>query len=136
MAAALMRRALDKRGRSDIIVYSAGLAAYGEPVSRNALAAVTELDAGLGASLAGHISRQVTPEMVKQADYIGVMNQNHASAVILLGADPAKVTVLSEKSGGIPDPYGGNPEVYREARNALEKAIEAFADKITNSAGR
>ena len=134
MAAALMRRALDKRGRPDIMVTSAGLAAYRQPVSQNALAAITELDADLGAALSGHVSRSVNPEILKQADYIGVMSRNHASSCILLGADPEKITVLAGENGaGIPDPYGGSLETYRATRNALEKAVDAFADKIVKT---
>lgn len=134
MAALLMRRALDKRGRPDIIVESAGLAAHHEPASRNAIAAMAEIDREYGAQLSLHESRQATPEMLKNADCVAVMNRNHAATAIIMGADPLKVHVLSAgDTEGIPDPYGGSLEVYREAREALETAVETLADQLLDS---
>lgn len=121
MAAALMRRALDKRGRSDIIVESAGLAASGQSASENAVAAMAELSVDISA----HRSRPVTPELLRQADLIAVMSPSHAMAAVSMGADPSRIRVLD-----IPDPYGGNLALYRRTRDALERAAEALADAI------
>lgn len=85
MAAALMRRALDKRGRSDIIVESAGLAADGSPASGNAVAAMAEQ----GVDLSAHRSRPATPALLRQADILAVMSPSHAMAAVSMGADPA-----------------------------------------------
>lgn len=134
MAALLMRGALDKRGRSDIIVASAGLAAHGEPASRNAIAAMAELNTDYGTKLSLHESRQATPEMLKAVDCIAVMSRNHAATAIIMGADATKVHVLSAgEQEGITDPYGGSLEIYRQTRDMLEKAVEALADEITGS---
>lgn len=133
MAALLMRRVLDKRGRPDIMVESAGLAAHHEPASRNAIAAMAEVDKEYGAQLSLHESRQATPEMLKDADCIAVMNRNHAATAVIMGADPLKVHILSAgDEEGIPDPYGGSLENYRQTRDALEKAVEALADQLLN----
>lgn len=106
MAAALMRRELDKRGRTDIIIESAGLAAFGEPASRNAVDTVAELDEKYAAPLKDHISRSVTAEQIEEADLIAVMSDSHAAAVIERGADPEKVSVLGA-DGGSPTPSAG-----------------------------
>ena len=131
MAAALMKRELDKRGRADIIVESAGLAADGSTVSRNAVAVMTELDADLGRKLSSHLSRMVTHEQLANADSIAVMNSSHAQLAIMLGADPGKISILSAGGGaGIADPFGGGLDVYRRTREELSAAVETLADSI------
>ena len=121
MAAALLRRALDKRGRSDIMVESAGLAADGSPASENAVSAMREW----GLDLSGHLSRPVTPALLKEADVIAVMSPSHALGALSLGAAPEKLRVLQ-----IPDPYGGDLEAYRRTRGALEQAAQALAEEL------
>ncbi|HJD23805.1 MAG TPA: low molecular weight phosphatase family protein [Firmicutes bacterium] len=121
MAAALMRRALDKRGRSDIIVESAGLAADGSPASANAVEALREWSL----DIAGHVSRPATPELLRRADVIAVMSPAHAMGALSLGASPEKLRVLQ-----IPDPYGGDLETYRRTRDALEQAVQALAEEL------
>lgn len=121
MAAALMRRALDKRGRSDIIVESAGLAADGSPASGNAVEAMREWSL----DITGHRSRPVTPELLRRADVVAVMSPSHAMGVLSLGAAPEKLRVLH-----IPDPYGGDLETYRRTRDALEQAAESLAAEL------
>ncbi len=121
MAAALMRRALDKRGRSDIIVESAGLAADGSPASANAVEALREWSL----DIAGHVSRPVTPELLRRADVIAAMSPSHAMGALSLGASPEKLRVLQ-----IPDPYGGDLATYRRTRDALEQAVQALAEEL------
>ena len=102
MAAALMRRRLDRAGAGDIIVDSAGLAAGGETVTPEAAAAMEEI----GLPIAGRRSRPLTAALCREADIIR-----------LLG-------------GGIPDPYGGNAALYRQTRDALERAVDALAEEL------
>jgi protein-tyrosine-phosphatase len=131
MAAALMRRELDKRGRDDIIIDSAGLAAYGQPASSNAVAVIQELDENYAQPLVNHKSSMVTTEMLEQSDVIAVMTGSHAHAVIELGANPDRVHILSDFGNqGIGDPYGGDISVYRQTRDQLEKAIKNLADTL------
>ncbi len=131
MAAALMRRALDKCGREDIIVKSAGLAATGTPASTNAIAAMSEIDKALGIQLAAHISQPATPELLREADVIAVMSASHARAALLMGVDADRVRILSVDGGeGIADPYGGNLECYRQTRDELDRAVQTLAQEI------
>ena len=69
MAAALMRRRLDRAGAGDIIVDSAGLAAGGETVTPEAAAAMEEI----GLHIAGRRSRPLTAALCREADIIAVM---------------------------------------------------------------
>lgn len=121
MAAALMRRRLEEEGIAGR-VESAGLAAYGEPASPGAAAVLAEW----GLDLGGHRSRQVDAALCRGADLVAVMTPAHKQRLCLLGADPAKITVLGEEEGGIPDPFGGDLAVYRAARDAIERAIRAL----------
>ncbi|HHV50733.1 MAG TPA: low molecular weight phosphatase family protein [Clostridiales bacterium] len=135
MAAVLMRRELDKRGREDIIIDSAGLAAFGQPASPNAIAVIRELDERYSKLLENHKSSMVTREMLDQSDVIAVMSNSHARGVIALGADPGRVHILSADGfQGIEDPFGGDIEVYRRTRDQLEKAVKNLADAIFKNA--
>ena len=129
MAAALMRRALDKRGRADIIVESAGFAACSEPASPHAVEAMAEY----GIDLSAHRSRRATEEMLRGAELVAVMSPSHAFAALSLGADPAKIRVLAADEGGVADPYGGDLAVYRCVRDQLEREIERLAAELTGA---
>ena len=85
-----MRRELDKRGVGNIIIDSAGLAAFGQPASPNAVAAIEELGGGYSQILKEHRSSTVTREMLEQSDIIAVMSDSHAKAVIGLGVPTPK----------------------------------------------
>ena len=119
MAAALLRRRLDRAGAGDIIVDSAGLAAGGETVTPEAAAAMEEI----GLPIAGRRSRPLTAALCREADIIAVMTPGHAAALAAYGAPPEKIRLLG---GGIPDPYGGNAALYRQTRDALELAVDAL----------
>jgi len=115
MAAALLARAAEARGLA-VQVQSAGLAADGSP----AAAPAVEVMAGWGVDLSAHRSRTITPDLCDRADVIAVMSLQHKRFLEIQGVDPRKIIVLG---GGIPDPYGGLAEVYRETRDRLADAV-------------
>ena len=118
MAAALLRRALDKRGREDILVESAGLAAGATaPASEYALAAAAEI----GLDLSGHLSRPFTPALAAGAARIVAMTAGHAAVLTGRFAVPPERVIVP--SGGIPDPFGGTLADYRRTRDTLAAAI-------------
>ncbi len=121
MAAALMQRRMEREGISGT-AESAGLAADGGPASPGALAALAEW----GMDLSAHRSRQVTAALCRRADLVAVMSPRHAQALRALGVPSAKIVVLAQETGGIPDPYGGDAETYRRTRDALESAVQAL----------
>lgn len=123
MAAALMRRRLDAAKAGDIRVDSAGLAAGGEPVTPEAAAVLKEI----GIDIAGQRSKLLTRTLCQQADIIAVMTPAHARALAAYGVEPEKIRVLGE---GIPDPYGGNTDIYRQTRAVLEQAVEGLVQDI------
>ena len=124
MAEALARHLLDKMGRDDIIVESAGIFASGEAVT----AAAVEVMAEMGVDLQGRRSRQLTDEICRQADCIAVMTPSHAAILeSQYKVSPEKIRLLGE---GIPDPFGGNHALYRQTREALQQAISALLETL------
>jgi len=133
MAAALMRRELDKRGCKDIIIESAGLSAGGQPANPNAVQALLEFDPDYAEPLKNHISKNVTARQIESADYIAVMSKGHAEAISELckTKDKHNIHILAaDGAEGIVDPYGGDISVYRRTLPQLEKDVESFADTV------
>ena len=111
MAAAMIRAR-----RPGDTVQSAGFAAdVGAPAAENAVEALREI----GLDLSSHRAAQLTPEMCAAADRIFVMTAAHGYILGRMGVPADKITVL-----GIPDPFGGDLTVYREARDAIAAALD------------
>ena len=136
MAEGLFRHAT--RGRAGAYrVLSAGLgAADGCPPSPYAVQAVGEL----GVDISGLRSRMLTPELVRQADYIFGMTHNHVETVMLLHPQAVEKTFLLREfdetldlfEKDISDPIGGSYGVYVTCRDQIEQGIVSlrrFIDK-------
>lgn len=129
MAEALLRAELADRGLSEVQVQveSAGLmAASSVPASDEAIEVMEEVDL----DISEHRSRQVTKEMVDEADRIYVMTRSHKDAVCgTFPQDADKVEVLG---GGISDPFGLPISFYRECRNQIGGAVRPIATHYYN----
>ena len=89
MAEALFRQAAD--GRGEFRVFSAGLGAVdGQPPTAHSVTAMREL----GIDISGQRSRMLTPELVRQADYIFGMTHSHVDTIALLYPQAAEKTFL------------------------------------------
>jgi protein-tyrosine phosphatase len=108
------------RGRG-VEVQSAGLyAADGRRPTPEAVAAAKEL----GADIARHRTRRLTPELVEAADTILCMTDVHVLAVRRVSpSSVGKVSRLRVK-GDIADPIGGGEAVYRQTAGELLAALE------------
>lgn len=108
---------------SGVAVESGGLYALDEaPATPHSIAAAAEV----GADLSAHRARSVTRAMVEQADRIYVMTRSQADALAHMGADlGGKVELLDPAGQDIADPYGGDLDAYRHARDRIEAAIAA-----------
>lgn len=133
MAAALARDAIGRRGWSYVRVDSAGTsAARGEPAARNGVAALREI----GLDLSRHESKPLTADVADWADLIVVMGPSHVEHVRALGGG-YKAFFLTEflegpESGDpIEDPFGGDLDVYREARDQIRRGVEAMVKGLT-----
>src|SRR5580698_11285511 len=116
------------KGRRDIQVMSAGIGAMeGQPPSPHAVQAVREL----GIDISKQRSRQLTADLVQEADYIFGMTHSHVDTVMLLYPQAAEKTFLLREFDDTLDPYekdisdpiGSSYLVYVECRDQIEQGI-------------
>lgn len=138
MAEGIFRQAVQGRGNYRVI--SAGLGAMdGQPPSEHAVEATREL----GIDISNQRSRMLTPELVKQADYIFGMTHSHVDTVMLLYPKAAEKTFLLREfdetldsfEKDISDPIGGSYEVYANCRDQIEQGIVSLLRFIEQSDG-
>lgn len=131
MAEFLMRKVLDETQPCDtakIRIASAGL--HASP-GREAHPWAMEAAADLGVSLATHRAKQLTREMVDEADVVFAMDFQNKAELLTLYPDAAhKICMLSEFGEGdwrfreIADPYLGDLEVTRRCARQLRTCIQ------------
>src|SRR6202453_83841 len=116
------------KGRRDIQVMSAGIGAMdGQAPSPYAVQAVREL----GIDISRQRSRQLTPELVQEADFIFGMTHSHVDTIFLLYPQAAEKTFLLREfddtldifEKDISDPIGGSYDVYAYCRDQIEQGI-------------
>lgn len=103
-------------------VRSAGISAYdGAPPSPEAVEALR----AMGIAMGRHASRELTRQMIAEADVIFAMTPAHAEAVASI--DPSatgKVHTIDPEGLDVPDPFGQSPEIYRQTAERLREIIE------------
>lgn len=131
MASVILRRRIDEafattRSLPSPQIWSAGTGALGgEPASPNALAVARERSLDLSA----HRSSRLTPARVMGADFILTMTASAAAVITDYFPEVApRVTILNGEAGGVPDPYGGDVAIYRQAADAITAALDHFID--------
>ena len=129
MAEGLFRHAI--KGRGDYRVISAGVGAVdGLPPSEYSVVALREI----GLDISAQRSRMLSPDVVRQADYIFGMTHSHVDAILLLFPQAAEKTFLLREfdetldsfENDIPDPIGGSLEVYQNCRDQIEQGIASM----------
>ncbi|MBQ9789552.1 MAG: low molecular weight protein arginine phosphatase [Lentisphaeria bacterium] len=133
MAEAYVRAALQKAGRDDIEVASAGLSTInGFSASTQAQVVAYEF----GGSLANFSSRRVTKELLSSSNLVIAMTRTHRYYLEQFGV-ACDIRLLMEYANlpetDVPDPYGENVDGYRDCfakmRNALDKLIDEILQK-------
>lgn len=132
MAAGALRHALGPDA-DRVIVESAGTSAWeGQPATDPSIRVA---DAA-GVDITGHRSRRVTPEMLRAADLVLVMEPAHRAAVQALGAESDRLHLLSEwpepgePSLALSDPFGGSSEAYEECWRRIQRHVERVVPKL------
>ena len=134
MAQAIAERVVGRRGWDGVEIRSAGVsAAPGGRASEGAWGAAESH----GLSLEGHQSSPLDTELVDWATLILTMGPHHADVAEALGGG-GKVWMLSAFSDrsddargpGVPDPFGGDSQAYRECLEALEGLVEAALERV------
>lgn len=125
-----MKIIAEKYPKSGITISSAGLNTFnGSPASQNSIDVCREI----GIDLLEHRSRRINQEIVDNTDIFAVMTQSHADFLLRCGVPSDRVIVLGS---GIPDPFGGNIEIYRECRDSLIDAVGKLLAKLTEQHNR
>ena len=131
MAEAMMAARLQQEGRDDVLVDSAGTAAYhaGEPPDRRTVSTLAQM--GITRDMS---ARQVHAEDFERFDLILAMDGSNLAH--LQRACPAEHRhkvhlVLSPNGGGdVPDPYYGGPEGFMKVASLLETALDHWLEAI------
>jgi protein-tyrosine phosphatase len=114
--------------RRGIVAMSAGLsAAVGCPAAEGAVA----IAKAYGADLQSHATRPATGALLKQADYVFAMTQSHLRAITgQMPGTAARIKLLSAQGDDIPDPIGGDEEVYRQCAVKIWQCLETRLSEI------
>ncbi|MBQ8401418.1 MAG: low molecular weight protein arginine phosphatase [Clostridia bacterium] len=102
---------------------SAGLAADGSGISRNAILAL--LDMGIRSAeendYLSHVSHTVTETDMEKADLVIGMTGRHAMRLLMLY--PAYASKITAMPADIADPYGGDGQAYRSCLEQIDRAL-------------
>lgn len=126
MAAAIMRERIVRLGLADQVqVLSAGVwAEPGQSASANAITTLGQR----GIALESHRSQPLTPDLLREADLILVMEESHRRSIFYAAPQHlAKVFLLTEMAGrheDVDDPYGGPLPLYARTADFLESLID------------
>ena len=115
---------------------SAGLSAAGAPISEHAAGALMER--GVLPSPANdylhHLSRQVSDEIIKNADCVIGMSSAHAMRLMM--AYPQYASKIYAMPRDISDPFGGDADVYRRCLCEIESGLRDIFAPETVSDGK
>lgn len=126
----LLDRSLEEGGSAGPVrVSSAGTAASeGQPATTEGDEALAQM--GIAAGQTRHRSRGLTPEMVRDADYVFAMTKAHREAARSIAQDAKDKVMLLDEAGDIPDPIGSGLEAYRKTAERIRLGIlQRFTEK-------
>lgn len=115
-----------KENGLDCISDSAGMCAYGEPVSQNSKTALELL--GINCD---YKSKSVSEELLEQFDYVFGLTTSHADA--LKSAFPHFSDKIKSFPIQIQDPYGKDLNFYIDCRKQIYQGIETIIDFLKNA---
>lgn len=123
MAEGIFKRLLKERGIEGVECSSAGLFAMtGDEATPNAVRAAEIF----GADISSHRARRITSYILDETDKFICMTNEHAASLSLY-VPAEKLIVLDE---GIPDPYGGDAEIYMLCANRIKSALVGQFEEI------
>ncbi len=114
----------DRFAGDDSEAVSAGLAADGSGISKNAVLALTGegIHPRPGNDFLVHVSHTVTEEDIDKADLVvGITNRHAMSLLFAFPSAAGKITSLPKD---IKDPFGGDEATYRACLKQIQQALE------------
>jgi len=133
MAEKLLEKMLREERIENVEVESSGIAALPSYTIYGALEKVLREE---GIQVSNHKPRQTTPQIVRDADLILVMEKRQKEAILEMAPDVKdKVFLLKEFAGerenlDIPDPLGQPEEVYQARLNEIRGYLKKVLDRI------
>jgi protein-tyrosine-phosphatase len=116
---------LEERG---VLVMSAGVSAMS---SSRASGEAVEVMKDLGLDLTQHESQPVTDRLVRFADAILTMSDNHRQAVLNQWPDAApRIHLLGQDRGDVGDPFGGTLDQYRSCAEEIAGYVDWWGDEF------
>ncbi|MBL4846550.1 MAG: aldehyde dehydrogenase family protein [Planctomycetes bacterium] len=107
-------------------IASAGVAAgQGGPAAEHAHTVALER----GADLSAHLSQPVTRGLVDQADLLVPLTENHAYGILDRFPEAEQKLILLDPSG-VPDPFGGDLELYRQTADHIASRFEGLTSHL------
>jgi protein-tyrosine phosphatase len=132
LAAAIARKLAAERGLMDVEIQSAGTGAFpNSPASEGTMLVSVER----GLDVASHRAQMLTKELVDQSDVILTMSRSHLESARALGGGERSFLLddfasRGAEQGGVPDPYGGSLDDYRETADTLTRLIDSALGRI------
>lgn len=123
LAEAMLKQHLTAKGKQ---VSSAGLQAM---VAQGADAHTTELATAAGIDLSNHKARQLTREMLAEADLILTMEQRHLEDISKMAPQARGKTMLLGRwlnNREIPDPYRKSADAFQLSHALIQQATAAW----------
>jgi protein-tyrosine-phosphatase len=112
------------------VVRSAGVMAYpGDGASPLAVVAAEEM----GAELADHRSRPVTPDLLAEATSVIAMTDGHLDLLAYRFPNVGPPPVPLSEDGDIPDPIGGDIDEYRACARRIAEHLDRFITRWLGS---
>ncbi|MDB4349403.1 low molecular weight protein arginine phosphatase [Omnitrophica bacterium] len=136
MAEGLLKKLLSEKRREDIQIFSAGISTIeGFPPTDKTIIVMKKEDV----DVSSHKTSKLTPDVIRRADLILVMESIHKDEVLNLAPDAEDRTYLlreytkikdDPRSLAVPDPIGRPLEVYERILAIIKKSIEELVKKI------
>ncbi len=123
MAEGLFKKMLAEKNVDNVTCSSAGLFAMtGDEVTPNSVKACERFNV----DISSHRARRITSYILDETDKFVCMTPEHAASLSMY-VPSEKITVLG---GGIPDPFGGDLELYIKTANYIKTALCLQFDDI------
>ncbi len=133
MAEGFLNMFLDKNDKPvEVEALSAGLNAFGGPPTPEAIETMREE----GIEISGFSSRQLTEELIEEADLILTMTKHYKDEVLSCHPEAKqKVFTLKEfaeetQNLDIEDPYGEGMEAYKKCAKEIKQSLTKALKKI------
>ncbi|MGH7244648.1 MAG: Sua5/YciO/YrdC/YwlC family protein [Phycisphaerales bacterium] len=129
MAERIARDLLERSPSAPVLVESAGTSASdGEPAAAEGDEALAQM--GIARGKTRHRSRGLTPQMVRDVDFVFAMTRAHLAAILSIAPDAREKVLMLDAAGDIPDPIGLDLDAYRKTAERIKAGIlQRFAEK-------